>query len=42
MIDDTAVTGDGRIELPRWLREQAISRTLHRHGRIGQGRVAGR
>jgi RHH-type proline utilization regulon transcriptional repressor/proline dehydrogenase/delta 1-pyrroline-5-carboxylate dehydrogenase len=34
MIDDTAVTGDGRIELPRWLREQAISRTLHRHGRI--------
>jgi RHH-type proline utilization regulon transcriptional repressor/proline dehydrogenase/delta 1-pyrroline-5-carboxylate dehydrogenase len=33
-IDDTAVTGDGRLELPRWLREQAISRTLHRHGRI--------
>ena len=23
-----------RVELPRWLREQAISRTLHRHGRV--------
>jgi RHH-type proline utilization regulon transcriptional repressor/proline dehydrogenase/delta 1-pyrroline-5-carboxylate dehydrogenase len=33
-IDDTPVTGNARIELPRWLREQAISRTLHRHGRI--------
>ena len=22
------------IELPRWVREQAISRTLHRHGRL--------
>jgi RHH-type proline utilization regulon transcriptional repressor/proline dehydrogenase/delta 1-pyrroline-5-carboxylate dehydrogenase len=42
MIDDTAATGDGRIELPRWLREQAISRTLHRHGRTGQARIAGR
>jgi RHH-type proline utilization regulon transcriptional repressor/proline dehydrogenase/delta 1-pyrroline-5-carboxylate dehydrogenase len=34
MIDDTAVTGHGRVELPRWLHEQAISRTLHRHGRV--------
>ena len=33
-VDDTPVTGDGRIELPCWLREQAISRTRHRHGRI--------
>jgi RHH-type proline utilization regulon transcriptional repressor/proline dehydrogenase/delta 1-pyrroline-5-carboxylate dehydrogenase len=33
-IDDTPVTGNARIELPRWLREQAISRTRHRHGRI--------
>jgi RHH-type proline utilization regulon transcriptional repressor/proline dehydrogenase/delta 1-pyrroline-5-carboxylate dehydrogenase len=34
-IDDTAVTGDSRLELPRYLREQAISRTMHRHGRVG-------
>ncbi len=33
-IDDTAVTGDARVELPRYLREQAISRTMHRHGRV--------
>jgi RHH-type transcriptional regulator, proline utilization regulon repressor / proline dehydrogenase / delta 1-pyrroline-5-carboxylate dehydrogenase len=33
-IDDTPVTGHGRVELPCWVREQAISRTLHRHGRI--------
>jgi RHH-type proline utilization regulon transcriptional repressor/proline dehydrogenase/delta 1-pyrroline-5-carboxylate dehydrogenase len=33
-IDDTPVTGHGRVELPSWVREQAISRTLHRHGRI--------
>ncbi|MHB8467891.1 MAG: aldehyde dehydrogenase family protein, partial [Acidimicrobiales bacterium] len=33
-VDDTPVTGDGRIELPCWLREQAISLTLHRHGRV--------
>jgi RHH-type proline utilization regulon transcriptional repressor/proline dehydrogenase/delta 1-pyrroline-5-carboxylate dehydrogenase len=34
-IDDTPVTGHGRVELPCWLREQSISCTLHRHGRIG-------
>ncbi|MET0579631.1 MAG: aldehyde dehydrogenase family protein, partial [Ilumatobacteraceae bacterium] len=33
-VDTTAITGDGRVELPCWLREQAISRTRHRHGRI--------
>jgi RHH-type proline utilization regulon transcriptional repressor/proline dehydrogenase/delta 1-pyrroline-5-carboxylate dehydrogenase len=33
-IDDTPVTGHGRVELPRWLREQALSRTVHRHGRV--------
>ncbi len=33
-IDETAVTHHGRVELPCWLREQAISRTLHRHGRV--------
>ena len=33
-IDETPVTHHGRVELPCWLREQAISRTLHRHGRV--------
>ena len=33
-VDETAVTHDGRVELPCWVREQAISRTIHRHGRI--------
>ena len=33
-VDETAVTHDGRVELPCWVREQAISRTMHRHGRI--------
>ncbi|MET0457634.1 MAG: aldehyde dehydrogenase family protein, partial [Ilumatobacteraceae bacterium] len=36
-VDTTAITHDGRVELPCWLREQAISRTLHRHGRIPNG-----
>jgi hypothetical protein len=35
-IDETAVTDDGRIELACWLREQAISRTRHRHGRLDE------
>jgi RHH-type transcriptional regulator, proline utilization regulon repressor / proline dehydrogenase / delta 1-pyrroline-5-carboxylate dehydrogenase len=35
-VDETAVTHHGRVELPCWLREQAISRTLHRHGRVPQ------
>ncbi len=33
-VDRTAVTHDGRVELPCWLREQAISWTVHRHGRV--------
>ena len=33
-VDRTAVTHDGRVELPCWLREQAVSWTRHRHGRI--------
>lgn len=32
---DTALpSADGRVELLRWVREQAVSRTLHRHGRL--------
>ncbi|HWS44494.1 MAG TPA: bifunctional proline dehydrogenase/L-glutamate gamma-semialdehyde dehydrogenase [Acidimicrobiia bacterium] len=34
VIDDTPATGHGRVELPRWLHEQAISSTRHRHGRV--------
>lgn len=34
VIDDTPVSGNPRVELPRWLHEQAVSRTLHRHGRV--------
>ena len=33
-VDRTPVTHDGRVELPCWLREQAISWTVHRHGRL--------
>jgi RHH-type proline utilization regulon transcriptional repressor/proline dehydrogenase/delta 1-pyrroline-5-carboxylate dehydrogenase len=32
-VDRTPVTHDGRVELPCWVREQAISWTVHRHGR---------
>jgi RHH-type proline utilization regulon transcriptional repressor/proline dehydrogenase/delta 1-pyrroline-5-carboxylate dehydrogenase len=33
-IDGEPVSVSGRRELRRWLREQAISRTAHRHGRV--------
>ncbi|MEA3185186.1 MAG: RHH-type transcriptional regulator, proline utilization regulon repressor / proline dehydrogenase, partial [Ilumatobacteraceae bacterium] len=33
-IDAEPVSASGRRELRRWLREQAISRTAHRHGRV--------
>jgi RHH-type transcriptional regulator, proline utilization regulon repressor / proline dehydrogenase / delta 1-pyrroline-5-carboxylate dehydrogenase len=33
-IDDAPPVSDGFIELSRWVREQAVSRTLHRHGRL--------
>jgi RHH-type proline utilization regulon transcriptional repressor/proline dehydrogenase/delta 1-pyrroline-5-carboxylate dehydrogenase len=34
VVDDQPLTGDGRVEQLRWLREQAISRTLHRFGNV--------
>jgi RHH-type proline utilization regulon transcriptional repressor/proline dehydrogenase/delta 1-pyrroline-5-carboxylate dehydrogenase len=37
-IDDTPVTASARVELPRWTREQSVSRTRHRHGRLDEGR----
>ncbi|MGH9135616.1 MAG: aldehyde dehydrogenase family protein, partial [Acidimicrobiales bacterium] len=38
-VDQAPVSDDGTLELPHWLREQAISQTLHRYGsiRIGAG-----
>ncbi|MEP7203913.1 MAG: aldehyde dehydrogenase family protein, partial [Ilumatobacteraceae bacterium] len=33
-IDSEPVSISGRRELRRWVREQAISRTTHRHGRV--------
>jgi len=33
-IDVEPVSESGRRELRRWMREQAISRTAHRHGRV--------
>ena len=33
-LDDAPVVAHGRIELLHWLREQAISRTLHRYGNL--------
>ncbi len=38
-VDTTPVTHHGRLELPCWLREQAVSWTRHRHGRITAGRT---
>ena len=33
-LDDAPATAEAAIELPRWLREQAVSTTRHRHGHI--------
>ena len=33
-VDDRPMMLNGRIELPRYLREQAISETLHRFGNL--------
>ena len=38
-VDDAPVSGVGAVELPRWLREQAVSRTLHRHGHLPEHSV---
>jgi RHH-type proline utilization regulon transcriptional repressor/proline dehydrogenase/delta 1-pyrroline-5-carboxylate dehydrogenase len=34
VVDDQPITGNPHVELLRWLREQAISRTLHRFGNV--------
>jgi RHH-type proline utilization regulon transcriptional repressor/proline dehydrogenase/delta 1-pyrroline-5-carboxylate dehydrogenase len=33
-VDPAPVTGDGDLELGHWMKEQAISITRHRHGRL--------
>ncbi len=33
-IDDSPPVAAGSVELHRWVREQAISQTMHRHGRL--------
>jgi RHH-type proline utilization regulon transcriptional repressor/proline dehydrogenase/delta 1-pyrroline-5-carboxylate dehydrogenase len=33
-IDDAPVVSAGRIELLRWVREQSVSRTMHRYGNV--------
>ncbi len=33
-VDDSPPVSDGFVELSRWVREQAVSRTMHRHGRL--------
>ena len=34
VVDDSPVVDHGRIELLRWVREQAVSRTRHRYGNV--------
>ena len=33
-VDDAPAVGAPEIELPRWLREQSVTTTMHRHGRL--------
>ena len=41
-VDRAPVSPNGLLELPHWLREQAISRTLHRYGSVPARRPASR
>lgn len=34
VVDRAPLTGTGLVELPHWLLEQSVSRTMHRHGRL--------
>jgi RHH-type proline utilization regulon transcriptional repressor/proline dehydrogenase/delta 1-pyrroline-5-carboxylate dehydrogenase len=33
-LDTSPITSHGRVELSRWTKEQAVSETTHRHGRL--------
>lgn len=37
-VDDAEPVGAAEVELPRWLREQSVSVTMHRHGRVHRQR----
>ncbi len=39
-VDDSAPVGEPSVELPRWLHEQAVSITAHRHGHVPHRREA--
>ena len=39
-VDDSPPVGAPEIELPRWLREQSVTVTAHRHGRVARVTVA--
>jgi RHH-type proline utilization regulon transcriptional repressor/proline dehydrogenase/delta 1-pyrroline-5-carboxylate dehydrogenase len=41
-LDDEPVVRHGRIELLRWVREQAVSTTRHRYGNVQPGVTTGR
>ena len=41
-LDETAVSSHGRVELARWVKEQSISETTHRYGRITESALAAR
>jgi RHH-type proline utilization regulon transcriptional repressor/proline dehydrogenase/delta 1-pyrroline-5-carboxylate dehydrogenase len=40
-LDDTPVAASRRVELLRWVREQAVSVTMHRHGIPGDALLSG-
>ncbi len=42
VIDASEPVSEPLVELSRWVREQAVSRTLHRHGRLERARPRGR
>jgi RHH-type proline utilization regulon transcriptional repressor/proline dehydrogenase/delta 1-pyrroline-5-carboxylate dehydrogenase len=33
-VDSSPIVGEGAVELPHWLLEQAVTRTMHRYGRL--------
>jgi hypothetical protein len=33
-IDESTPVSDGFVEMYRWVREQSLSRSTHRHGRL--------
>jgi RHH-type proline utilization regulon transcriptional repressor/proline dehydrogenase/delta 1-pyrroline-5-carboxylate dehydrogenase len=41
-LDESPVSSNGRVELPRWLKEQSISETTHRYGRITESVLTAR